>query len=311
MQVHLPTNQLGLDDEVGEVIVSCVDYVYVSTDGVGEQQDSIRGLRGSGEIAEDAVDRLRRLRGPDRSSPVLVCNTTVSKYNADSLEQMVPYAIQRGFDEIHFEYAGQHTEEHIDGSLIDGLRPTPYYVQRDGESILVDQEGARRLKRGLADIRRRFVNAPLGIKSINIDVLSEEDLHLGTVPNRKCYVERCEVTVDPAGNAVPCPFIHNYSMGSLVTEDFDPVWNSARHSRFRELQNSDRIEMCRHCILGAQRNPDVWTSLRRVFLTRFGDARYRLANVATAIRTTSSRFPVAKLDRGHDRRPDQGGGSRR
>lgn len=274
--VHLPTNQIGLDDEVANAIISNVDWIYISTDGVGEYQDSIRGLRGSADRAESSIARLLRLRRGSGPPPILVCNTTVSRYNVDILEPITEYAERAGFDEIHFEYAGEFSQADVDGSLVDGLKPTPYLVRQDEKSILLDRAGARRLKATLNEIKKRHAGSGLTVKSPNIDILTEEHLHRGTIPHTKCYVESLEATVDPGGNLVACPFIHNYMLGDLVGNEYETIWNNQKHRRFRELQNRGELAMCRHCILGVQRNPGVWTSLRRIYLGRIANLRYRI-----------------------------------
>jgi len=266
--IHLPTNQIGLDDDIASAIVECVDTVYISTDGVGEFQDAIRGQKGAFQRSENTVTRLLKLR-KNSLKPRLVCNTTVSKYNVNILEKLVQYAIAHCFDEIHFEYAGEFTQEHIKNSIIDGLKPAPYYIRQD-ESILVDQNGARLLKESLKQIKERYNGNGIRISTINIDTLSERNLYDGTIPHNKCYAERSEVTVDPSGNIIICPFINNYIIGSILNSQFNDVWNNNKHKRFRELQNKGSIEMCSHCILGVQRNPGILMSLKRIYLIRKG-----------------------------------------
>jgi MoaA/NifB/PqqE/SkfB family radical SAM enzyme len=275
MSIHLPTNQIGLDEEIGKAIAAYVDHVYISTDGVGESQDEIRGLKGSADRSETTVALLRRLRAGNGSPPILVCNTTVSKYNFHLLEPMVDYALAHGFDEVHFEYAGEFTDAHIDDSLIDGLRPSPYYVQQDSETILVSRDQAKRLKEGLRSVKKKYANADIDILSVNIDVLSAAHLSNGTIPHKECYVERLEATVDPSGNLIACPFINNYVMGNVLEQGLQAVWNNSKHRRFRELQNCGALEMCKHCILGAQRNPGFFTQLKRIYHRRIGDALAR------------------------------------
>lgn len=266
--IHLPTNQIGLDDDIASAIVECVDTVYISTDGIGEYQDAIRGQKGASQRSENAITRFLRLRKDNKSSR-LVCNTTVSKYNVGILEKLVQYAIAHCFDEIHFEYGGEFTQEHIDNSIIDGLKPAPYYIKQD-ESILVDQSGAKLLKESLRQIKEKYMNEGIKISTINIDTLTERNLYEGTIPHSKCYTERNEVTVDPSGNLIICPFINNYIIGNILNSPFNEVWNNHKHKRFRELQNKGCIEMCEHCILGVQRNPDILMSLKRIYLTRKG-----------------------------------------
>lgn len=264
--VHLPTNQIGLDDDICKAIVEFVDYVYLSCDGVYTHQDMIRGRSGAAQRIDYAIEKLRRLRG-DRCTPALICNTTVSRYNIDILDQIAGYALAKGFDEIHYEYVGEMTEDVIERSAINGLRPTPYYVRQE-ESVLVDAGGARFLKEKLRSMKKSFAGSGLKITTINIDVLSEENLYKGTIPHRKCYVERNEVTVDPYGNIVICPFINNYVMGNLIDEDLFRIWNNDRHRHFRALQNNMELEMCKHCILGVQRNPSFSDAIRRIYYKR-------------------------------------------
>jgi MoaA/NifB/PqqE/SkfB family radical SAM enzyme len=264
MTVHLPTNQIGLDDEVADAMVRFVDYIYLSVDGVGEAQNVIRGQATAFSNVERAMEKFRRWRN-GRAYPRLICNTTVSKYNYSQLPEIADYAEAIGFDEIHFGYVGEFTKEHIDRSVIDGLRPTPYFI-RDGEPSFVTRGEASILKHNLRLLGRRSGN--IGVQTLNMDMLSEEDLCNGTVPVNKCYMERSEVTVDPGGNISICPFINNYILGNMLQTTFGRIWNNERHRRFRYLQNNRQLEMCRHCIIGVQRNPSMPDSFKRIYLTR-------------------------------------------
>lgn len=270
MAVHLPTSGIGLDDELAEATVKYVDTVYISTDGLGDQQDEIRGVPGAAGISEDSIAKLLRFRtGKYQACSRLrtVCNCTVSRFNIDHMHGVVRYAIDRGFDEINFEYAGEFEQADVDRSQIMGLTPEPYYIRQE-VSILADRPGAEKIKANLADIKRKFSQAPITIGSLNIDTLSVDNLCQGTIPHKKCYIERNVVTVDPYGNLVACPFINNYRLGSLREAAFGAIWNNERHRCFRKTQNSNGLPMCAHCILGAQRNPGVIKSLERIYLNR-------------------------------------------
>jgi len=270
MCIHVPTNGNLLDRSTAkEIVDSGIDFLYVSVDGVSKTHDNIRGIDGTFARTIRAVESITAAR-EGKAKPKLICNTTVSKFNAESLEDILQFARDSGFDEIHFEYVGEMTQEQINKSVVNGIRPEPYYI-RHGESVLLDPDGARRLKKTLRRIRLLHSRDGIGIMTINIDVLSQRDLCEGTIPSRKCYQERNEVTMDPYGNIVACPFINNYVLGNILKEDFGGIWNNEKHRTLRRIQNAGKIEICCHCILSAQRNPSFVTRLRRIYLGRIRD----------------------------------------
>jgi radical SAM protein with 4Fe4S-binding SPASM domain len=112
----------------------------------------------------------------------------------------------------------------------------------------------------------------------NIENLSVDDLANGTVPFRKCYVERTEVTVDPYGNIVACPFVNNYVLGNIFQGDFQGIWRGASHRQFQRYQNGKKIGICTRCILSVQRSHDFNERLRRILGRRFVDNLLRMAN---------------------------------
>jgi MoaA/NifB/PqqE/SkfB family radical SAM enzyme len=269
--IHIPTNQIGLDDEIADALVRYADTVYLSTDGIGNEQDSIRGISGSHNIGKDAVDRLlirRRGTRRERGSLRIVCNCTVSKYNFDSLEKIVRYAEEKCFDEVHFEYAGEFDKKLVDRSKIMDVTPEPHYLKQE-ESILVTRDQAIKVKQDLRSIRKKYRNSSIKITTLNIDSMSIRNLHEGSIPHDKCYIERCETTIDPYGNLVACPFITNFKFGNILDAPFHDVWNGNRHKLFRQAQNSQRLPMCGSCILGVQWNHGIFKTVHRIYLSRF------------------------------------------
>jgi len=263
LTVYMPTNCNLLDEETAAKLVeSGADKLYLSTDGVGNEHDIVRGVDGTFNRVSHALHYLKQARGA-KKYPRLVCNTTVSKFNIDFLEDIAGFAVSAGYDELHYEYVGEMTEEQISNSCIDGLRPTPYYVRQE-ETVLLNKQKAKELKQTLNNIKNKF-RIKIPIKTINIEMLSEDDLIKGSVPVKKCYVERNEVSIDPYGNVIICPFINNYVLGNLKREDFKNIWNNKKHKRFRELQNNGRIEICKHCILSAQRSHTFFGRMKRIW----------------------------------------------
>lgn len=264
--LHIPTNSNLVDEEVAMSLAQEeVDYLYFSVDGVSDVQDTVRGIEGSFSNVIRAVELVRRFR-KSRSRPQLICNTTVSNLNVTELPNIAAFALEAGFDQSYYEYVGEMTPEQIEKSAIDGLTPTPFYV-REGESVLLDKDQAIELKRVVQEIKRRYAKTKLSVSTVNIDALSVRDLYEGTIPNKKCYVVRTEVTVDPYGNVVACPIINNYVFGNVVEQDFGDIWNNSKHKHFRRYRDSGRICLCRHCILGVQRNRSLLASWKRKLFT--------------------------------------------
>jgi len=265
--IHMPTNSNLIDNDVArDLVKGPIDYIYFSVDGVASVQDTIRGIQGSFSNVSRAVELVKGHRKEGRI-PRLVCNTTVSNLNIGKLREIAEFALDAGFDEIHYEYVGEMAEDQIAKSEIDGLIPTPFYV-RQGESVLLTKDEAIELKSELRRIKQCFSRGKLFINTVNIDTLSVENLYKGTIPNKRCYVERTEVTIDPYGNIIACPVINNYIFGNLLDETFNNIWNNNKHRNFRKHQNSGQIYLCRHCILGVQRNHSLLTAWKRNLLMR-------------------------------------------
>ncbi|GAB4345971.1 MAG: hypothetical protein Kow0099_26790 [Candidatus Abyssubacteria bacterium] len=278
--VHMPTNCNLLDEETARALVeSGIDYLYLSTDGVESLQDEVRGVDNSFGKVSRAIDGLTKCRN-GRNSPRFICNTTVSKYNVEVLERIADFASGAGFDEIHFEYVGEMDPADVRASAIDGLEPTPYYVS-DGESAFITREQAPLLREDLCRIKRKHRGSHFGVLGINIECLSDLDLTEGRVPFGKCYTERCEVTVDPCGNVVACPFFHSYRFGNLLEQEFTEIWWGERHRRFHDHLERNGLAMCTHCILSVQRNHSFLTRLKRIYRVRSDALKEKLTTLVS------------------------------
>ncbi len=278
IKIHLPTNQIGMDEEIVKAVYHCVDWLYLSTDGVGDKQEQIRGMAGADRFLLDTLSRLKkwRLDAPDEGKPgqAIICNTTVSKFNVDQLERIAEHAVEVGYDEIHFEPAGEMPKEALDASTFEGLTPESYYIKGE-ESILLDATQAGKLHTRLQDIKKCY-EGKITVSTVNSEALSTDSLASGIYDNRRCFVTTCEATLDPSGNLVGCVFFNNYQLGNLVEESFEQVWTSDKRKRFIELQRAGRFPMCDHCIVGVQRNPGLFAALKRVYSSRIRSNIHKL-----------------------------------
>ncbi len=273
IQVDLVTNCNLLDAKAAEQIVDAgFDAVYISVDGVDKHHDRVRGVEGTFNRVEQAVKHLLRARG-NGGYPRLAANCTVSNHNVAHFEEVLDYADSMGFDSVAFEYVGEFPDWSIKASLIDGVVPTPYYVQQDSGSVLLDVEQARLLKRKLKDVKEQAKTKSLYLRTGNIDLLRVRDMVHGHCPHSKCYVCRYLITVDPSGNLLGCPFFNNYFLGNFSETPLERIWGNERHLRFIRAIDTRKPPMCRFCILSIERNQSLLRSLTKKYYTLTGRGR--------------------------------------
>lgn len=259
----LVTNCNLLDAKTARELVDAgIDIVSVSVDGVDELHDGVRGSAGTFGRVCNALTSLRQARGNNKK-PKLLINCTVSALNIGGFERVRDFAAEMGVDAIAFEYAGQFSASCLARSAIEGVEPRPFYADPENR-ILLDLEQAKLLKKKIALLKKSRGSGP-AIYTKNIDALNIEQLAQGLAPNRRCYVCRYLITVDPYGNAMPCAFYPDYRTGNIVNEGFDKVWNNDRHKKFIRRVSSADVPMCRHCIIGVERNPTPWQLVKRKF----------------------------------------------
>ncbi|BBO88540.1 radical SAM/SPASM domain-containing protein [Desulfosarcina ovata] len=269
MVVHMPTNAILLDEEtIQEIVDAGLHTLYISVDEIDKNHDKIRGTKGNFDHIIKSIVNLKKVRSLKGSKrPTVYCNTTISKLNIDSIEEIVSFAHKQNFDVCALEYIGEFTEVHVKRSRIDGIYPDPYFLLR-GESLLLNNDQAKKLKKTVPKLIKKYKYSDTEMYTLNIDTLSKKNIVSGTVPNTKCYMERNQVTVDPYGNIIACPFFSNYKLGNLSATPLQDIWNNKTHLRFREQQNKNTLKMCSHCIMGVERNYNIIKGMQRIYYKR-------------------------------------------
>jgi len=270
-QVHIPTNANLVDEEIVDKLSPTVQAMYISIDGPGELQDRVRGVEGSSRRTLNALNLFRKARGC-QPTPRLICNTTVSRYNYDKLLQIGEQAVGAGFDEIHYEYVGQFTPEHVRRSAVAGQVPSPIYIQTGDESCLIEPamaEGLRNQLKAARELGARFTvsGQRFNVVTINIDTISDRNLVEGTVPPRRCFMEKTSIVIDPCGNIVPCLFFDNSSLGNIRQGALDASLEVQERLEFRKAHKNGKIELCNHCIMSVIRNRTGCDTIKRAALS--------------------------------------------
>ncbi len=266
IEADVVTNGLGLDRDLArELVESGLHGLYFSVDGVGATHDRIRGVPGNFERTRQGIRDVLAARGR-RPRPLVTCNCTVSTLNVERFDEVVRFAAAEGVDSVHLEYVGEVSAENVQRSWIDGKQARPYFTARSGRSFLVDRDGAVRLKQTLDAVKQEARSLRLGLSTRNIDILSIDELVSGTFKNRRCYMTRYLVMIDPYGKVIPCPFFGDYHLGDASSEHVGRLFNNARHRRFMEVQRRGELGICRNCIMGVQRNATPLDALAKWYM---------------------------------------------
>jgi radical SAM protein with 4Fe4S-binding SPASM domain len=113
-------------------------------------------------------------------------------------------------------------------------------------------------------------NNRIKVYTKNIDVLTIENITRGIFPDRKCFVCKSRITLDPYGNILPCSFFDNYWFGNIRARNFKQIWNNSKHRNFLKLSDRKKLAMCDHCIVKVARNSSFLDSVKKGYFAFTG-----------------------------------------
>lgn len=269
----LPTNcNLMTRGVARDLVAAGIDNVWISLDGVADDHNRIRGRDTTFDKVERTIDWLLEARGGN-GRPLIHINTTISNLNWDVFDKVLYYAEGKGVNFHHLEYAGEFWDELLDRSVIDAVRPNPYFIRQGGRSILVDEDQAHAIKAEIERMKKSARGMDISLQCENVDKLTTQQMATGLCDNRRCYVTRSKITVDPVGNVLGCAFFDKWALGNIRQQPLREIWNNDKHKRFMNHFRRGDIKMCDYCILGVQRNPTVTQNIRDHINHALGRAR--------------------------------------
>jgi len=264
-RVELVTNGNLLDEGAAEELVAAgVNVFTISVDGVGELHDYVRGTKGSFDRIRKVVAAMVKNKNGKRE-PRIAINCTVSALNIYGFEKVLPFADEIGADTVSFEYVGEFPPACIERSRVNGYLPEPFFVPQ-GRSILLTREQAALLKQKMSRLKEDARGRRVYMNSYNIDFLRLENLISGELPNRRCCICRYMIIADPYGNMLPCPFFNTYHIGNLRQRHLRDIWGNEMHRSFIQNIDVSKVDLCKRCILGVERNPTFLQSIHKAFL---------------------------------------------
>ncbi|MCD6099146.1 MAG: radical SAM protein [Candidatus Marinimicrobia bacterium] len=270
---ELPTNCNLLDKSTATRLVEAgLDVVWISLDGIGSTHDSVRGKQGTFEHVNEAIKNLMEAKN-DNNTPKIMINCVISKMNLGNFEEIISYASEMNIEGIDFEYVGEIPSASILNSRIDGVIPTPFYIS-SYDSLLLNEKEAVFLKKKLAVLKETFHgNGKLRINTTKIDCLTTKDLTQGRFPNKRCYICRNIVTIDPYGNVMGCLHFNNYYFGNVRNETLARIWKNEKHHRFLKHQKRRKIQICDYCSNGVFRNFTPFQSFQSLYYEATGKSK--------------------------------------
>lgn len=273
LSCHLPTNCNLMTEKIARDLVEAgIQHIWISLDGIADAHNRIRGRDTTFDKVDHTITWLREARGSGKQ-PLIHIITTISNLNCDVFDRVLYYAEEKGVDFSHLEYAGEFWDELIDQSVIDNIRPNPYFVRQGEKSILVTEEQARAIKAKIEQMKKDVQQMKISLQPENMDKLTIEQMATGFCDNRRCYITRTKISIDPYGNVIGCPFFDTWSMGNIREHTLEEIWNNGKHKRFINHFSRGHIKLCGHCIMGVQRNPNVIQHIRDHFNRALGQVR--------------------------------------
>ena len=233
--INIPTNSLMykiIPERVEAIATSCPEselVINLSLDGVGEQHDRIRGVKGNFEKFEKNYRALRELKLPNLTIGV---HSVISKFNVDTAPQLFDYAFSIGAD----SYITEIAEPRVELDTV-GLEITP---DRDKYAWAIDQLIDRVKSNqftGLAKITEAF---RIEYYKLVKRILSEQTQ---VIP---CFAGSASAQIYSNGEVWPC-CVRADNLANLrdVDYDFGKIWFSAEADRVRK---SIKNKEC-HCPL--------------------------------------------------------------
>jgi len=262
--IDLPTNCNLVDKETAENLIKAgLTRIYVSLDGPADIHDKVRGVNGTYSRVTTALKNfVQAKKEMGKKMPFIIVNCTVTSSNINYFEKIIPELEKIGVDAVDFEYVGEFKNSNIKNSFVDGINPTPFYVN-SGKSNLLNRKQAVLLKKKMKDIKKLASKLNIVISTRHMDSLTIDNIVNGTIPNKKCYMSRYLVTIDPFGNVMGCFHYNNYIMGNVKNESIFSIWNNKKHQKFLKAIKNGDIKICENCISGVNRNPTSFQLIHR------------------------------------------------
>jgi len=227
MRVDIATNGFHVSPKIIKGLRDLpVFQIQVSIDGIGEQHDRFRGRHGA---FENACKALLCFKDEGLSTSI---NMTATAQNIDRLGELIDLAVELGcdaFKAIPFIPAGRG---------------------KQNESQLgLGRQGSLKLTKTLAEKSRELAGR-INISTESTFLFLLDPPVMSNVADGRmiCSAGYDELSIGADGTAYPCPFLHDYPLGNLLTDSIARIWHeSTILNDLRMLEKKAMNGPCRTC----------------------------------------------------------------
>ena len=242
MHLAIIHNGFAHPDLYPELVRLGLDLMTVSVDGTREIHDAIRGVPGSFDKAQSAIQALTRTRkslGKDKPKVAVSC--AVSALNQHDLGNLVQFFEGSEIEFLNFGYLhfttaerSQRTEDKVAGTVMHLKNP------RLPDPVLDVDTAA--LARWVAETKAGKDHRKLKV-TFGPD-LSGEEIHLQYTDDsftftNKCFYAWYATRVDPWGQMYPCWI--DVRLGDVRDRSFADLWNGSGYRNFRRLIRKEKL----------------------------------------------------------------------
>ncbi|MEC4685156.1 MAG: radical SAM protein [Nitrospirota bacterium] len=249
IRTYFPTNSILMDRETAEGLVNAgLDTIYFSLDAIDLESDKVRGVSGTFQKIKKAIESVVDARKGSENPKIIICST-LSNINYESFESIVDFLKDYPVDAVYPRLVTEFSQHNIDSSVINEIRPDPYFVTSEDKSHLFSLQQTRRFHEIISRLKSINAADPY-INFQGIDFAPDEAFTCGEYGFRRCLGCSTLVTINPNGDVTPCPFYPKYVIGNLCQgKRLDEVWGNFKHREFIRLQRRDKIMICSNCVM--------------------------------------------------------------
>jgi len=231
--IHIPTNALKpevIEREVEKMLIHMDQIKYKvpfsvkpSMDGIGEEHDRIRGVKGNFDKLLDTVERLKALQ---KAFPFfhIELGTVISNENIDKIDEISQFAHSLGVESYRNEIAEQRSEFlNIGDPITPNAKEYIETIKIFSSRIRENLDGKRQLTKVTESLRLVYYDIAIRVLKENRQVIP-------------CYAGISNVQMNPYGDIWPCCVLgYDQSMGNVrdYGYDFQKVFHSTKAAEVR------------------------------------------------------------------------------